>query len=88
MPHNIETSKIEPLKAIIAAGFEISLEKFLEAYAQAHEKYRTVRYRKLREVTNAVWISETLNILGYETEQEPDNIAKDICELYKNFQKS
>jgi HAD superfamily hydrolase (TIGR01549 family) len=65
------TSKMKLYKAVVNAGFKVDVKSFLEAYVQAHEKYRIIRYEKLVEVTNAVWISEALNNLGYET--TPDN---------------
>jgi HAD superfamily hydrolase (TIGR01662 family) len=61
------TSKMKLYKAVVNAGFKVDAKSFLEAYTQAHEKYRVIRYEKLVEVTNAVWISEALNNLGYET---------------------
>ena len=40
--------------------------KFLEAYNEAHLKYRKIRYEQFKEVTNAVWVSEALCNLGFE----------------------
>ena len=64
---SLEASRAKLHKALTENGFEVSMEEFLEAYNRTHEKYRVVRYGKLREVTNAVWVSEALNELGYET---------------------
>jgi FMN phosphatase YigB (HAD superfamily) len=52
--YSLEKSKIRLYKAIAKAGFDVSLEKFLDAYTQSHEKYRVVRYDKLIEVTNSL----------------------------------
>ena len=72
--YSLENSKVKLHKAIAEAGFSVSLESFLEAYSQAHEKYRVIRYQKLVEVTNAVWISEALNTLGFKTSPEDTRI--------------
>jgi putative hydrolase of the HAD superfamily len=65
--YNLEASRAKLHKILTETGFETHIDAFLAAYKKAHEKYRAIRYRKLREVTNAVWVSETLNNLGYET---------------------
>ena len=72
--YSIEASSVKLHKILTETGFETSMEEFLVAYSRAHEKYRVVRYRKLREVTNAVWVSEALNDLGYETGAEDSRI--------------
>ncbi len=83
--YSLEASRIKLHKAITDAGFKISLEKFLEAYDQAHEKYRTVRYQKLREVTNSIWISETLNSLGYRTTPVDSRIKTALNIFFKDY---
>ncbi|MCK4435040.1 hypothetical protein KAU92_06065, partial [Candidatus Bathyarchaeota archaeon] len=70
--YSLNLSKMKLYKAIADAGFNVDSRSFLEAYTRAHEKYRVIRYQKLVEVTNAVWISDALNSLGLET--NPDNL--------------
>ena len=65
--YSMEESKRNLSNAIADAGFDVSSERFLETYTHAHEKYRTVRYEQLVEVTNAIWISEALNNIGFKT---------------------
>jgi putative hydrolase of the HAD superfamily len=72
--YSLEASRVKLHRILKAAGFETHMETFLSAYNKAHEKYRVVRYRKLKEVTNAVWVSEALNDLGYETNVEDPRI--------------
>ena len=62
--YSLDASQEKLHKALTEAGFKVGRDKFLEAYTNAHEKYRVVRYKKLREVTNTVWVSEALNSLG------------------------
>ncbi len=52
--------------ALINAGFPSEKEMFMAAYNRSHEKYRLIRYGELREITNAVWVSETLRCLGFD----------------------
>ena len=66
------TTKMKLHKAVVNVGFKVDSKSFLEAYIQAREKYRIIRYQKLVEVTNAVWISEALNNLGFKT--KPDDL--------------
>jgi FMN phosphatase YigB (HAD superfamily) len=64
--YTLEASMAKLHSALTEAGFETSQKEFLEAYAKGHEKYRLVRYGELREVTNAVWVSEALCSLGFK----------------------
>ncbi len=70
--YSMNASKENLYSALLAEGFEVSAEKFLEAYDLAHEKYRIVRYEQLREVTNSVWVAEALNNLGFDLKADDD----------------
>jgi putative hydrolase of the HAD superfamily len=72
--YSLENSKMKLYGAIIDAGFNVDVKSFLDAYSRAHEKYRVIRYEKLIEVTNAVWISEALNSLGFKATPEESRI--------------
>lgn len=63
--YSLEASMAKLHSALVDEGFDTDKKEFLDAYARAHEKYRLVRYGELREVTNAVWVSETLRNLGH-----------------------
>ena len=78
-------SKMKLGRAIVDAGFKVDAKSFLEAYVQAHEKYRIIRYEKLVEVTNAVWISEALNNLGYETTPDEPRVKTAINISFKDY---
>jgi len=58
--YSMERSKTKMHLALCDAGLNTNVDDFMEAYAKAHEKYRIIRYQQLREVTNAVWVSEAL----------------------------
>ncbi|MEM3618197.1 MAG: HAD family hydrolase [Candidatus Bathyarchaeia archaeon] len=83
--YDLETSKMKLYKSIVNAGFKVSREDFLEAYSQAHEKYRIIRYQKLVEVTNAIWISEALNSLGFKTSPEDTRIKTAVNIFFEDY---
>ncbi|MDH7477576.1 MAG: HAD family hydrolase [Candidatus Bathyarchaeota archaeon] len=83
--YRLENSKMKLYKALVDAGFNISVESFLEAYTQAHEKYRVIRYEKLVEVTNAVWISEALNNLGFKVSSEDSRIKIAVNIFFEDY---
>ncbi|MEM3579936.1 MAG: HAD family hydrolase [Candidatus Bathyarchaeia archaeon] len=83
--YNLETSKMKLYRSIVDAGFDVSQKDFLEAYSQAHEKYRVIRYQKLVEVTNAIWISEALNSLGFKTSPEDTRIKTAVNIFFEDY---
>ena len=83
--YNLEASKAKLYKAIVDAGFKLSQKEFLEAYSQAHEKYRIIRYQKLVEVTNAIWISEALNNLGFKTSPDDTRIKTAVNIFFEDY---
>jgi len=58
---------------------------FLEAYSKAHEKYRLIRYEQLIEVTNAVWISEALKSLGFNTTPQDTRIKTAVNVFFEDY---
>jgi putative hydrolase of the HAD superfamily len=83
--YSLENSKIKLYKALADAGFNIDTESFLQAYTQAHEKYRVIRYEKLVEVTNAIWISEALNNLGFNANFEDTRIKTAVNIFFEDY---
>jgi HAD superfamily hydrolase (TIGR01549 family) len=86
--YSMEDSKIELCKAITGVGFDVREECFFEAYSRAHEKYRVVRYQELVEVTNAVWISEALNSLGFKTKPKDARIRTAVNVFFEDYLES
>jgi putative hydrolase of the HAD superfamily len=72
-------------RAIAEVGFDVGTQCFLDAYSQAHEKYRVVRYEELVEVTNAVWIAEALNNLGFKTSPEDARIRMAVNVFFEDY---
>ena len=86
--YSLEASTVKLHGAIAKAGFNVSLENFLAAYNQAHEKYRVERYQKLVEVTNAVWISDALNSLGFKTQPDDGRIKTAVNVFFEDYLRS
>ena len=86
--YNIDASRKTLHQALTNAGFKSDLPEFLEAYIQAHEKYRTVRYQQLREVTNAVWVCEALNSLGYTVNTADPRIKAALNVFFQKYLES
>jgi HAD superfamily hydrolase (TIGR01549 family) len=86
--YNMDASRRTLHKALTDAGFETGWAEFLEAYTQAHEKYRTVRYEQLREVTNAVWVCEALTNLGCAVTPEDARIKAALNVFFQRYVES
>jgi len=86
-PHNytLEASKRKLHKTLCEAGLKTDVEEFMKAYAEAHEKYRKIRYEELREVTNAVWVSETLNNVRCKTNAEDPRLKVALNVFFQDF---
>jgi len=83
--YSLETSKMKLYRAITDAGFNTNTKSFLQAYTKAHEKYRVIRYQKLIEVTNAIWISETLTNLGFKTNPNDTRIKTAVNIFFEDY---
>ncbi|MGQ9544939.1 MAG: HAD family hydrolase [Candidatus Bathycorpusculaceae bacterium] len=83
--YSLENSKMKLYRAMVDAGFNVDAESFLEAYSQAHEKYRVIRYEKLVEVTNAVWISEALKNLGFKVNANDAHIKTAVNIFFEDY---
>ncbi len=74
--------------ALSDSGYKTDKQEFLEAYSKAHEKYRLIRYGEFREVTNAVWVSETLRSLGYEACAEDPMMKAALNVFFQDYVES
>lgn len=86
--YDMEASKLKLYGAIFDAGFKVGEKDFLKAYDEAHEKYRIVRYEELVEVTNAVWVSEALNRLGFKIGPEDMRMKAAINVFFADYLES
>jgi len=83
--YDMDASRKKLHKALTEAGFETNINEFLEAYTVAHEKYRVVRYKQLKEVTNSVWISEALNNLGFNANNDDSRIKTALNIFFQDY---
>jgi putative hydrolase of the HAD superfamily len=83
--YSMDASRRTLHKALTDAGFKTELAEFLEAYTQAHEKYRVVRYGQFREVTNAGWVCEALNNLGCAVSLEDSRIKAALNVFFQHY---
>ncbi len=71
--------------ALVAEGFDLEKNTFLDAYNVAHQKYRKIRYGEFREVTNAVWVSEALCELGFKVTSEDGRVKAALNVFFHDF---
>ncbi len=83
--YDIYASQIKLHAALAKTGLKTELKPFLKAYSNAHEKYRVTRYEKLREVTNAIWVSEALYTLGYNVNAEDPHIKTALNAFFQDY---
>ena len=83
--YTMEASTMKLHAALCEAGFETNWQEFLDAYTKAHEKYRLVRYGDLREVTNAIWVSEALRNLGYDVKAEDSRMKAALNVFFQDY---
>ena len=83
--YTMDASREKLHAALVNEGFGVAKDKFLEAYIEAHEKYRKIRYEQLREVTNAVWVAEALSNLGFKASADDYRIKAALNVFFKDF---
>ena len=83
--YSMDASILKLYNALVAEGFDVDNDKFLEAYSLAHEKYRKVRYCQLREVTNAVWVAAALGNLGFTVTADDPRIKAALNVFFQDF---
>ena len=83
--YSMEASREKLYRALVNEGFDVTREKFIEAYTDSHEKYRKVRYGQLREVTNAVWVAEALCTLGFQVNPDDSRIKAALNVFFQDF---
>ncbi|MCL1978273.1 MAG: HAD family hydrolase [Candidatus Bathyarchaeota archaeon] len=83
--YSMDASKMKLYTSLVEEGFRVTVDDFLEAYSRAHEKYRVIRYGEWREVTNAVWVAEALNEVGYKVDPDDAHIKVALNVFFKDF---
>ena len=83
--YSLEKSERKLHEALGKSGFKVDPQAFLSAYRQSHEKFRKVRYEKLVEVANAVWISDALNSIGCVTSPSDVRIKTAVNIFFQDY---
>ncbi len=83
--YSMDTSRLKLYNALVAEGFNVEKDQFLEAYIRAHEKYRVVRYEQLHEVTNAVWVAEALSEIGCNVHADDAHVKAALNVFFKDY---
>jgi putative hydrolase of the HAD superfamily len=65
-------------ESLVDDGFDMGRGRFMEVFQETYQKYRVIRYQKLVEVSDSIWISETLNQLGFAAEPEDHAVRKAV----------
>ncbi|MDH5634572.1 MAG: HAD family hydrolase [Candidatus Bathyarchaeota archaeon] len=86
--YSLENSENKMFRSLIASGFDLGRKEFFEAYERAHHEYWNIRYGQLKEITNAVWISEALNHLGYAITADDKRIKTAVNAFFENYLKA
>lgn len=86
--YSLEDSEDKMVRSLTASGCDLDREEFFEAYERAHHKYWNIRYGQLKEVTNAVWVSEALNHLGYTFTPDDEEIKTAVNAFFGNYLKA
>ena len=83
--YSMEASRLKLYRALVSEGFDVTEDRFVQAYIVAHEKYRKVRYEQLREVTNAVWVAEALRSLGFQANPDDCRVKAALNVFFQDF---
>lgn len=83
-----EGSKEKLYQSLAENGYNSSSTDFFQEYERAYQKYREIRYGKLVEISNRVWISEALNRLGYMTTPQDEKIQFAVKAFFVDYLKA
>jgi len=86
--YSYQNSERKLYECLLNSGFSLDYEDFVNAYERAHQKYRTIRFKELVEVTNAVWVSEALNSLNHKTTPHDEKVCKAINLFFEDYVQS
>ena len=83
--YSLEASRLKLHEALCKVGLRTNRDQFIEAYKKAHEKYRIIRYEKLKEVTNAVWVAEALTEAGCLVSSDDPRLRAALDVFFQDF---
>jgi len=83
--HSIEEFVENTYESLVEDGFHLDRKRFMEVFFQTYQKYRLIRYQKLVEVSNSIWIAETLNQLGFAAEPGDAAVRKAVNISFQGY---
>jgi len=83
--HSIEEFVEKTYESLVEDGFHLDRERFMEVFYQVYQKHRFIRYQKLVEVSNSIWVAETLSQLGFDTEPEDGAVRKAVNISFQGY---
>jgi len=67
-------------------GYRFPDEAFLDTYRNVVRQKRSVRYEEFKEVNNTVWVSDTLNSMGFDTDSSHPEILSTVEKYFAEWQ--
>ncbi|UCB60783.1 MAG: HAD family hydrolase [Candidatus Bathyarchaeota archaeon] len=83
--YSLEKAEDRLFRSLLESGLNLHRERFFVAYNKAYRRHREIRYQQLIEVTNAVWISEALNQLGFQVAPDDVKIKTAVNHFFENY---
>lgn len=83
--YSVEAAERKLFTSLVQDGYKVGVEDFLAAYTRAFQRNEEIRIKSLVEVTNAVWVSEALNNLGFDTKPEDDPVKAAVDVFFEDY---
>jgi FMN phosphatase YigB (HAD superfamily) len=83
--YSMEASERKLHSALCEAGLQTDWTQFINAYKKAHQKYRRIRYEQLKEVTNAIWVSDALCSIGCNVAKDDPRLKTGLNVFFQDF---
>jgi len=83
--YSMHESQLKLHRALCQEGLATDVGEFIEAYCKAHERHRLVRYQKLKEVTNAIWVAEALNSIHCKVNIDDARLKSALNVFFQDF---
>jgi HAD superfamily hydrolase (TIGR01549 family) len=75
-------------QSLVENGFDVDYTQFNKEYERAYYRNREIRYQRLIEIPNRVWVSEALNKLGHATAPDDSRIKLAINAFFEDYLKA
>lgn len=66
-------------------GYSFADDVFLQTYREVVREKRSTRYEEYKEVNNTVWVSDTLNNMGFDTDSEHSEISSTVEKYFEEW---